>query len=158
MASTTARLVNSPTPPSKTASGIQNLEVNGFAPIASSASTCVNSVVTAARSTPTNCSDGVPGAFLIAFVTVAFAIQGLPTVVAGYRERRILRRLATTPVGPVRIIAAQLAINLAVALVHAPRLSWCTRCRTGCWTSMRCRRRSTRAGVEGIELLTPLQG
>ena len=33
---------------------------------------------------------------LIAFVTVAFAIQGLPAVVAGYRERRILRRLATT--------------------------------------------------------------
>src|SRR5215813_12079669 len=54
---------------------------------------------------------------LIAFVTVAFAIQGLPAVVAGYRERRILRRMATTPVGPVRVIAAQLTINLAVALV-----------------------------------------
>jgi ABC-2 type transport system permease protein len=54
---------------------------------------------------------------LIAFVTVAFAIQGLPGVVAGYRERRILRRMATTPVGPVRVIAAQLTINLAVALV-----------------------------------------
>jgi ABC-2 type transport system permease protein len=53
---------------------------------------------------------------LIAFVTVAFAIQGLPGVVAGYRERRILRRMATTPVGPVRVVAAQLAVNLAVAL------------------------------------------
>src|SRR5262245_46617563 len=53
---------------------------------------------------------------LIAFVTVAFAIQGLPGVVAGYRERRILRRMATTPVGPVRVVAAQLTVNLAVAL------------------------------------------
>jgi ABC-2 type transport system permease protein len=53
---------------------------------------------------------------LIAFVTVAFAIQGLPGVVAGYRERRILRRMATTPVGPVRVVTAQLPVNLAVAL------------------------------------------
>jgi hypothetical protein len=34
MASTAAKLVNSPTPPSKTASGIQNFEVSGLAPMA----------------------------------------------------------------------------------------------------------------------------
>ena len=35
---------------------------------------------------------------LIVFVTVAFAIRGL-LIVVSYRERRILRRMATTPVG-----------------------------------------------------------
>jgi len=53
---------------------------------------------------------------LIAFISVAFAIQGLPGQLAGQRERRILRRLATTPVGPARVVAAQVVVNLAVAL------------------------------------------
>jgi ABC-2 type transport system permease protein len=54
---------------------------------------------------------------LIAFVTATFAMQTLPTVLASYRERGILRRLNTTPVGAGRVLGAQLVVNLVVALV-----------------------------------------
>jgi ABC-2 type transport system permease protein len=54
---------------------------------------------------------------LIAFVSATFAMQALPTVLASYRERGILRRLNTTPVGAGRVLGAQLVVNLAVALV-----------------------------------------
>lgn len=53
---------------------------------------------------------------LIAYVTATFAMQGLPTVLASYRERGILRRLDTTPVGAPRVLGAQLVVNLAVAV------------------------------------------
>jgi ABC-2 type transport system permease protein len=54
---------------------------------------------------------------LIAFTVATFALQGLPAVLAGYRERGILRRLNATPVGAGRLLGAQLTVNLAVALL-----------------------------------------
>jgi ABC-2 type transport system permease protein len=54
---------------------------------------------------------------LIAFSCATFALQGLPTVLAGYRERGILRRLNATPVGAGRLLGAQLTVNLSVALL-----------------------------------------
>ncbi len=54
---------------------------------------------------------------LIAFSCATFALQGLPTVLSGYRERGILRRLNATPVGAGRLLAAQLTVNLSVTLL-----------------------------------------
>jgi ABC-2 type transport system permease protein len=54
---------------------------------------------------------------LIAFTCATFALQGLPTVLAGYRERGILRRLNATPVGAGRLLGAQLTVNIVVTLV-----------------------------------------
>lgn len=57
----------------------------------------------------------VPIVLAVAIATVGVSV--LPSYLATYRERGVLRRLATTPVGPVKLLGAQLAVNGAAALV-----------------------------------------
>lgn len=53
----------------------------------------------------------------IAFVLVMLSLNLLPAALATYRERGILRRLATTPVGPITLLAAQMLMTLLMAVV-----------------------------------------
>lgn len=55
----------------------------------------------------------------VALVLAMLGLQVVPAVLATYRERGILRRLATTPVRPGVLLAAQLVMNVAVAVVSA---------------------------------------
>src|SRR5262249_13914055 len=61
------------------------------------------------------------GTFLPAMeVALALGMVGLftlPTYLATYREKGILRRLATTPVHPALLLITQLLINLLMAAV-----------------------------------------
>jgi ABC-2 type transport system permease protein len=53
-------------------------------------------------------------------VAIALAMLGLsvlPTVLATYRERGILRRLGATPVHPASLLGAQLVVSMAAAVV-----------------------------------------
>ncbi len=54
---------------------------------------------------------------LIAFVIAMLSLISLPTHLATYREQGILRRMSTTPVPPAWMLAAQVIINLALAIV-----------------------------------------
>jgi ABC-2 type transport system permease protein len=53
---------------------------------------------------------------LVGFVLAMLAISVLPSYLATYREKGILRRLSVTPVPPSRLLQAQLAMGLAMAL------------------------------------------
>ena len=54
---------------------------------------------------------------LMVFVLAMLAFLSLPYPLAGYRELGVLRRMSATPVSPSRLLAAQLVVNLAMALI-----------------------------------------
>jgi ABC-2 type transport system permease protein len=54
---------------------------------------------------------------LMMFSLCMATVNILPPTLATYREKGILRRLSTTPVPPARLLAAQAAIYLGMALV-----------------------------------------
>jgi ABC-2 type transport system permease protein len=49
------------------------------------------------------------------FTLVILGLSALPAALASYRDKGYLRRLSTTPVGAVRLLAAQIAIILGLA-------------------------------------------
>ncbi|MFD5337435.1 ABC transporter permease [Streptomyces hawaiiensis] len=59
----------------------------------------------------------VPVSVLIALVMAG--VQAMPPTITGYRENGILRRLSTTPVRPVSLLAAQMLVNGLAALTSA---------------------------------------
>ncbi|MGI5216128.1 ABC transporter permease [Plantactinospora sp. CA-290183] len=57
----------------------------------------------------------LPVTLALAIATVA--LVGLLSTLTAYREKGVLRRLSTTPVSPIRLLAAQLVVNLAALVV-----------------------------------------
>lgn len=57
---------------------------------------------------------------MLSMLTLSFSV--LPGVLATYRDQGVLRRMSTTPVSPLRMLAVQLVINLMVAVVSTALL------------------------------------
>lgn len=56
---------------------------------------------------------------VLALAVATLGLVTLPAILATYRERGVLRRLATTPVGPWRLVTAQLVLHLTIAVAAA---------------------------------------
>ena len=56
----------------------------------------------------------VPIVLGMALATIG--VMGLPVVLVTYRQFGVLRRMSVTPVGPVRLLGAQLVVHLGVAV------------------------------------------
>ncbi|WP_067186614.1 ABC transporter permease [Microtetraspora niveoalba] len=56
-----------------------------------------------------------PVVLVMSFALLAFYIT--PGYLVGYREKGILRRLSITPVGPARVLVAQLVVQMTTAIV-----------------------------------------